>query len=334
MKKLSLICLGFLISLSAAGQVKNSEFHEPTKKVKRYIKEFIDVIKQNSLYSDSLNWPNIENNIHNLSNGLKTIDDTQILTEYILSQLSKAGDDHSFLRSKIDEDKYQSQNIDSRQPYSKLLANNIGYIYVPAFGSASDTACQNFAKKIQTFIRNLDCENKIKGWIVDLRDNHGGNMYPMIAGLGPLIGNDTLGYFTSPKSNVKTIGWFYKLGSTGIGGKITLDIKNPYSLKDKNSKIAVLIGSHTASSGEMTAISFIGKSNCKLIGKPSGGYTTGLRGFKLSNGAVLYIASGYSIDRNKKIYIGKIQPDILTEVKTSDNNDTDIVTAQNWIENR
>ena len=35
----------------------------------------------------------------------------------------------------------------------------------------------------------------MKGWIVDLRGNFGGNMWPMLLSVEPLIGNGTLGYF-------------------------------------------------------------------------------------------------------------------------------------------
>ena len=36
------------------------------------------------------------------------------------------------------------------------------------------------------------------GWIIDLRGNGGGNMYPMLAGLKPFLGDTVLGAFVGP----------------------------------------------------------------------------------------------------------------------------------------
>lgn len=36
------------------------------------------------------------------------------------------------------------------------------------------------------------------GWIVDLCGNGGGNMWPIIAGVGSVLGDDLLGFFISP----------------------------------------------------------------------------------------------------------------------------------------
>jgi len=172
-------------------------------------------------------------------------------------------------------------------------------------------------------IQSIETAHRIDGWVVDLRSNGGGNMYPMIVGLGPLIGDGIAGYFVSPKN---TRPWRYIKGSSA-----RVKIQSPYLLKNPTAKIAVLIGPNTASSGEMTALSFIGKHNVKLFGQPTSGYTTGNDGFKLSDGAYLYLAVTYTADRNKKKYLGKIDPDILVESMETGNDDTTIETAKKWL---
>ena len=57
----------------------------------------------------------------------------------------------------------------------------------------------NYAIHIQNLIKSLDSNYNIKYWIIDLRENWGGDMYPMIAGLAPIIGEGTYGYFVLPK---------------------------------------------------------------------------------------------------------------------------------------
>ena len=103
----------------------------------------------------------------------------------------------------------------------------------------------------------------------------------------------------------------------------------PYQLKNKNNKIAVLIGPRTGSSGEMTAITFIGQKNTKLFGEPSGGYITANQMFKLSDGSNLLLATSYVADRNQKKYIDRIYPDVV--VKAIAGKDEALQIANEWL---
>jgi carboxyl-terminal processing protease len=105
-----------------------------------------------------------------------------------------------------------------------------------------------------------------------------------------------------------------------------------YSLKNKNTKIAVLIGGHTASSGEMTAVSFIGKQNAKLFGQESEGYLTINNTLPLSNGAMLNLATGYIADRNKMLHQYKLTPDVvITADAANSNDDATLDAAKKWL---
>ena len=52
-------------------------------------------------------------------------------------------------------------------------------------------------QQIQDQIKIMDHPYNI-GWIVDLRGNGGGNMWPMLAGIGPILGEGIAGYFIDP----------------------------------------------------------------------------------------------------------------------------------------
>ncbi|WP_316803682.1 S41 family peptidase [Pedobacter nototheniae] len=301
----------------------------PSKEVVKFVNDFSTIIKQNSIYKDSLNWTSIDADVKDLSMGLKTVEETKPITAYILQKLRDAGDNHSFFQTKTNAQSYASGNVNPDKVKSKLLDGHIGYLSVPGFGSLDKKTMNDFANEIQEQIKKLDTENALEGWVVDLRTNTGGNMYPMIAGLGPLTGSGILGYFVSDNGEKKKMNpWSYsatKKNNSTMG----IDLEHPYFLKNVNAKVAVLVGSSTGSSGEMTTVSFIGKANTKLFGEPTGGFTSANSGFKLSDGSYLYLAVGYVADRNKKEYRSKIIPDVI--VKSTAKDDLVLKSATDWL---
>lgn len=291
-----------------------------TKEVKVFAEEVTKIVKRNSIYTDSLNWTQIENDLDELSNGLQTVAQATVLSDYIIQQLRKVGDNHSFILPKVAAQQYATKNSNPVPPQGKLIINGIGYISVPGFLSTSDTAMRSFSGKIQSFIRHLDTENNIKGWIVDLRGNTGGNMWPMLAGLAPLTGAGPLGYFVQ-NANGKE--------SKNVWNATHVKVQKPYKLKKPDTKVAVLIGPRTGSSGEMTTVAFIGRSNTRLFGQLTGGYTTANRTFALSDGSNLLLASSYIADRNQKKYLNKITPDEIVEPVPG--LDAEVKAAERWL---
>ena len=68
-----------------------------------------------------------------------------------------------------------------------------------------------YAADVRRILTDLSAQNP-KGWIVDLRGNTGGNMWPMLTGIGPILGDGTVGSFVAADGNIT---WFYQDGKTG-----------------------------------------------------------------------------------------------------------------------
>lgn len=274
---------------------------------KNEIDEFKDnlltIVKDNSIYSENINWPLLVSEIDSITENSQEKDVRTLTVMHVINHLRAVGDYHTLYMTKDQSNEFFDQKQDIVNPEGKLLSNHIAYVKVPGFASGDISKQNQFAVKIQNLIKSLDSK-QIKGWIVDLRGNWGGGMYSMIVGLGPLLEEGILGYFIL--QNGKKESWSYKNGkSNGIS------VVNPYIVQNKNFKIAILINSQTASSGEMTAISFMRKQNVKLIGSPSAGYTTGNRPFMLKDGSYIHLASAHVADRNMNKIYGSIIPDIL-----------------------
>jgi len=64
------------------------------------------------------------------------------------------------------------------------------------------------ADSLHTSIRTLG-EAGAWDWIVDLCGNGGGNMWPMLAGIGPLLGDSIVGRFGAETGSTR---WYSRLG--------------------------------------------------------------------------------------------------------------------------
>jgi carboxyl-terminal processing protease len=84
----------------------------------------------------------------------------------------------------------------SQYPDSRPLAGGIGYLDLPTFGYGPPQD-QTYATDAQDAIRFL-APSASCGWIVDLRRDLGGDFYPMLAGVGPLLGDGQAGSFVTP----------------------------------------------------------------------------------------------------------------------------------------
>lgn len=121
-----------------------------------------------------------------------------------------------------------------------------------------------YAEMAQRLIADID-QTALRGWVVDLRRNTGGNMWPMIAGIGPLLGEDAWLAFVTPY--VKETA-FYREGQAGLLPETVLaSVEQPYILRYPRPPVAVLTGPLTSSSGEFTALAFRGRPRTRSFGE-------------------------------------------------------------------
>ncbi len=149
-------------------------------------------------------------------------------------------------------------------------------------------------------------------------------MWPMLAGIGPILGEGIAGYFIDPDGNEPS--WSFENGASIVNGTTTVTrIVNSYELIKSNPKVAVLLNNGIASSGEVIAISFIGRENTKSFGSPTCGLSTANSSFTISNGTLI-LTTAYLADRNKTKYGIPIKPDVTV------GNNNIIQRSIEWIE--
>jgi C-terminal processing protease CtpA/Prc len=166
----------------------------------------------------------------------------------------------------------------------RRLKDSIGYVEIPGVVGGGGS----FDSDAVAAIRAIDTQ-PICGWIVDLRRNFGGNMWPMLHALRPILGEGnpfTYRYGHSPWSQVAV-----------------------YSLKQPAPAIAVLTSRLTVSSGELVTIAFRGPSTTRTFGEATAGLSTTNMDFPLVDGAWLVVTIGRAADRLGHEYEGPISPD-------------------------
>ncbi|PLX03057.1 MAG: hypothetical protein C0595_08405 [Marinilabiliales bacterium] len=271
-----------------------------------YLNDAIDIIEENSINKYTTDWKTFRLDVLKKGRNAKSIKETYPAIRYALSRLA---DRHS--RFKTAEEIKIANNPDRQIPNieTQLINNNIGYIKIPGFRGTEKVRAKIFAQQIQNKIEELDTNN-IQYWIVDLGFDNGGYVWPMMLGLGPLLGDGISGYLVDADTNY--FNWRIKDGELFHDKKQIMKLHNPYILKNRIKKLAVIISKHTASAGEAIAVSFKGSENSRFFGETTYGVSTGTTGYKLSDGAVIYVVRTKFADRNKNIYGVSVKPDVET----------------------
>jgi len=290
-----------------------------------YLNEALDILESNSIYKQKFDWEDFREDVLNHAENISSVDSTYPVIRYAIKKL---GDNHSHFI--VDYDSYLNKN-ETNYPYARLIDDSVAYIHIPGF-VGNQFLTREYASRLYGYIQSFAQKN-ISGWILDLRENTGGNMWPMLAGIGPLLGEDIVGYFIDSEENY--ISWYCKNGSSYSDGHMICSILGETSqISISDSKVAILIDSTTASSGEAIAVSFKGRANTKYYGKPTRGLSTGNQSFKLSNNAMLILTTTIFADRNKIKYGQSIEPDVLLsnpDKIDKKENDKVILTAMEWI---
>jgi hypothetical protein len=270
-----------------------------------YLDEIITTMHDRSVNRFEIDWDTFREDVMVAAGNAQNIRETYAAIEVALRLLQ---DNHSSFVSADGDVVSASPACEIRAPTRLAFPPSIAYVRLGCCGTPADVYGQN----IQNAIRQED-GNGIEGWIVDLRANTGGNMYPMIAGVGPILGEGPAGRFVDPAPDVADIVWSYSAGQALYDGHVFAAVTPPYRLQRPNPKVAVLIDGGTASSGEGVAISFRARPDTRFFGLRTCGRATGVMPFRLSNGATLALATAYMADRTRAIYPEGVVPDEIIE---------------------
>jgi carboxyl-terminal processing protease len=269
-----------------------------------YLDAMVDVMQANSVNRLRLDWTSFRSTVQAAAGSAQTIPETYAAVGVALGLLD---DHHSFYQKANNAGSIGNPSFPGGCSVPAVsapaLPADIGYVKIDSFSGADGQA---FATAIQSAIRAQDRDGLV-GWVVDLRGNGGGNMWPMLAGIGPVLGAGTVGYFVPPVGDRRR--WEYRNGAATNNGATQASVPNPYEVKRTDPRVAVLTDKRVASSGEAIVVAFRGRPNTRSFGTETCGVPTANAGFTLSDGAVLTLTTSIDADRLFATYNAPIPPD-------------------------
>jgi C-terminal processing protease CtpA/Prc len=204
---------------------------------------------------------------------------------------------------------------------------------------------QEYARAARRLIAEFR-ERPPRGWIIDLRLNGGGTVWPMLLGLQPLLGNGP--QMTSVNNGMITAtfglsgkeAWIDGGGQKLISLRMADDDALPEPVNAQSSTnalqpphVAVLLGPWTMSSGESLAIALRGSvKNARTFGEPTAGLTTVTQMYTLSDGSTLILPVALMADKDGHAVHGAITPDELVSFNDWPTDDDAVVkAARKWM---
>lgn len=277
----------------------------------RYVEAALAVMREHSLRRAEVDWSTLRTRALEHARGASSSTEAQLAVRFAVREL---GDRHSYLQSATVTRALQTTAVSnartgaaSTAPQGRLLGGDLAYVQVPGFAGGTPLQQVEFAETLRNIVQLHD-EAGVCGWVVDLRQNTGGNLWPMLAGLGPLLGEGELAASVYPDG--RRVGVWYRDGQAGFGDYTQLRVRSPYRLRAAT-PVAVLIGPGTASSAEVLAVAFRGRPGTRSFGAPTRGLSAGNRTFALADEASLVLTVAATSDAAGQVFADALVPDEL-----------------------
>lgn len=305
-----------------------------------------EFIKTHSVHRQSVQWDSLDKAFHTYLEQSVTLKDTIQSLLYVFEQLNDVHssmiingqsyanypvfDDTSmaYLRSLVIRSQAQTGIIKTAR-----LGQHFAYMQIPGINAWGEGQVNAYAQAISDSLCQLT-RDTLKGIIIDLRLNGGGQLSSMIAGLHALLGDHYLGGGVDINLQ-ETRPLNLRAGNFFIGELQTTAITHHCNTDLTKLPVVVLVGPVTRSSGSITAIAFKQRPHTYFIGEPTAdGYTTGNDYFTFNHNFSINLSTEYHQDRSGIVYKNAVPPDKIVYAGDDFDNlekDIKIITAMEWL---
>ena len=295
-----------------------------------YLNAALDIMQRQAVDRATLDWPAIRQRAFTTAAGARIPSETYLAIASAVGELGVNG--HSrFVPQALGSDSSSPPLDPSQLPSGGLLPGRIGYVSLP--GVSGDHADQYQAAGV-ALMRRLQAGHP-DGWMLDLRSDNGGDVWPMVGGIQPLLGSGPIGSFVAPPAPADVI----RATPTQLteGSDVLVRMPAAAGQGANADPVVVLTGPTTASSGEFAAIVFRGRPCTVSMGAATFGVPTANEALPLSDGASLVLTTAFDADRTGHVYPdAPVRPDIAVGIgtdynATSDHADPAVIAASRWL---
>lgn len=178
-------------------------------------------------------------------------------------------------------------------PEFQVLRPDTALISMPPYRGTNEELIDAFVAHYRKQVAELAARG-VTRWVIDLRKNEGGNMWPMLSALRPFLGSAPVG---GVREKTEEIRW-WSIDARGSADDLT------------NHAVAILQGRRTASSGEAVAVAFRGRPRSRSFGAHTSGRSTANSSYSLADGSRLHLTTAIFVDRNGTPYPDGVEPNI------------------------
>lgn len=285
--------------LEVTGKAREVSF--VSKTVKQEADEILQLIKSNALNFKQADLTQIEQAMLFELAEFETVNGDFLQQVHRLLRLL---DNHSFIIDKTESESLRKPAEKAPELPSLALKNHVGVLQLPSLSSIDSLTMQRYANHAVGLLNDADAQATC-GWIIDLRDNSGGNMWPMLGAVSPLLPMGKVGAFVDKKN--QSIPWLNQGNAFYEGANKHLEFQQRrLSVKP----MVVLQSKRTASSGEATLVALTSESRVKTVGEPTRGLITSNENYKLKSGNELFLTNAWFQGRDGTTMKGPIAPDV------------------------
>jgi len=212
----------------------------PIGEAKAYLDRALKLLADRHINGADADWPSIQRQAYAAAAGATEPSQTYPAIRVAIKAL---GERHTFLSTPERNKAIAASRATAPLPTGRIIGD-IGFVALPAIsteaGNPKDDG-EPYRQAIETLLKDGDAK-AVCGWVIDLTAHTGGNMYPGLRGLAPLLGGD------------EPLGAF--VGRSGRKPWDSAARLARFKMSKTDAPLAVILGPRTASAGEAIAIGY------------------------------------------------------------------------------
>ena len=300
--------------------------------------------REASLYREQVNWDSLYPILAKQAAAAQSIEE---LAEPFGAVLAHLGDTHGRIYhnrqvlahftngpkphlQEFDPEIYQKIQWGQSLPFvAKYLEDSVGYVRIVGLPPGDN---QQMSKDIQDAVCKVQKQG-VRKWVIDLRYNGGGNLFPMAEGIAHLLGEGDLGG-AQGLTEAENGSWKVQRGDFYYDD-YTVGLTNDCSY-EQSVPLAVLLSNYTASSGEALAVMLKDRPHTRFFGQASHGMVTVTNYYPIAENTFATISVSIYQDRSGLVYDQYVSVDETTPFSLTEQwqEDPGIQKALEWLQNQ